>query len=250
MNYNWDWSVIYSMSPDGVHNYLQQFAIGMGWTVALTFCAILTALVLGSLLAFLRMLKIPVVNYVAVTYVEYMRNIPLIVHMFLWFFVLPELVPVDLGMAIKKMPQPWASVVPAFFCLSTYAAARISEVLRAGVESLPRGQFQAGAAIGLNEFQTFRYVVFPQAIRIVVPALTSEMVSAVKYSAIAYTIGVSEITAQSKSMQEYTFHVFEAFAIAAVLYITINWAIIFAMRHVEKVIALPGMVSSKQELGA
>lgn len=244
MNYSWSWTVFFDISTDGVHSYAANFLIGMGWTLLLAALAITFALLAGALVALMRMSNSATFSRIAAGYVEVLRNIPLIVQMFLWYFVLPELLPRALGTAIKQMPQPWGSFAPALLCLGFYGAARISEVFRAGIQSLPRGQFQAATAIGLTDFQAFRYVIFPEALRIVLPALTSEFVSAVKYSSVAYTIGLGEVTAQAKSMQEYTFHIFEAFAAAGVIYVAINWTIILAMRAVERRLRVPGLLGS------
>lgn len=247
MNYNWSWRVFLDVSTDGVHTYLENFVIGTGWTLSLAFLAIISALLIGSLVTLMRVGSIVVFQKIAVGYVELLRNIPLIVQMFLWYFVFPEILPHSIGIAIKQMPQPWGSFAPALLCLGIYGAARISEVFRAGIQSLPGGQFQAATAIGLTQFQSFRYVIFPEALRIVIPALTSEFVSAVKYSSVTYTIGLNEVTAQAKSMQEYTFHIFEAFAAAGVIYVVINWTIIFCMRALERKLAVPGLLGSPAE---
>ena len=244
MNYPWNWSAFLDLSTDGVHTYLQNFAIGTGWTLALACSSVLFALALASVIVLLRLGRMPLGRWLATAYVEVQRNIPLIVHMFLWYFVLPELLPRDLGLAVKRMPQPWDSFVPAFLCLGFYGGARISEVFRAGIESLPRGQFRAATAIGLTERQAFRHVIFPQGIRVVIPALTSEFVSAVKYSSVAFTIGLLELTAQAKSMQEYTFQIFEAFIVAGAIYVVINWTLILVMRALERRLAVPGLLGA------
>jgi glutamate/aspartate transport system permease protein len=127
-------------------------------------------------------------------YVEIFRNVPLIVQMFLWFFVVPELLPERLGDWIKQMPPPWGSYVPAVLCLAIFTSVRVAEQVRAGINSLPRGQRMAGTAMGLTQSQTYRHVILPQALRIILPPLTSEFMNIIKNSSVALTIGLLELT--------------------------------------------------------
>jgi glutamate/aspartate transport system permease protein len=164
--------------------------------------------------------------------------------MFLWFFVLPELLPTALGTAIKQMPPPWAAYVPAVLCLGFYTAARVAEQVRAGIQSLPRGQNMAGTALGLTMPQAYRYVLLPQAYRIVMPPLTSEFLNIIKNSSVALTIGLMELTARARAMQEFSFQVFEAFTAATIIYILVNIVVVFFMRWVEKKVAVPGLIAA------
>ncbi|WP_025140646.1 amino acid ABC transporter permease [Achromobacter sp. DH1f] len=242
MNYQWSWSVFLELSPDGVHTYLQTLLMGAGWTIVLALCASICSVLFGSLLAILRTASSRSLNRMAMLYVEVFRNIPLLVQMFLWFFVVPELLPIALGDSLKQMPQPWGAFLPAWLCLAFYGSARMAEQIRAGIQSLPAGQARAGAALGLNEGQVYRYVILPQAFRIVIPPLTSELIGTVKYSSVALTIGLLELTGQARSMQEYSFHIFEAFSAATLGYLAINGLIVLSMRTIERRVAVPGLL--------
>jgi glutamate/aspartate transport system permease protein len=242
MNYQWDWSVFLELSPDGMHTYLETLIMGAGWTLILAGCASAISLLAGSGLAVMRTANSRWANAVATTYVEVFRNVPLLVQMFLWFFIFPEILPLSLGVFIKQMSQPWASFLPALLCLSFYGSARVGEQIRAGIQSLPRGQTQAALALGLHEFEVYRYVILPQAFRVVIPPLTSELIGMVKYSSVALTIGLLELTGRARSMQEYSFHVFEAFSAATFIYLAINGTIALSMRALEGRVALPGLV--------
>ncbi|WP_426231711.1 amino acid ABC transporter permease [Pararhizobium sp. DWP3-4] len=244
MNYDWSWQVFFELSPDGVHTYLETILMGAGWTLALAASSFLFALTLGSILGVMRTARSRRLNLMGTIYVEIIRNIPLLVQMFLWYFVLPELLPVRLGLAMKQMPQPWSSLLPAFLCLGFYGASRVSEQVRAGIQSLPRGQLQAGTALGLSEVQVYQYIILPEAFRIIIPLMTSELVGTVKYSSVALTIGLLELTGEARSMQEFSFHIFEAFTAATLVYLTINWTIVSAMRTLERAVAVPGLVGS------
>src|SRR5207237_9728337 len=110
-----------------------------------------------------------------------------------------------LGMAIKTMPVPWVFFIPAVLCLGIFTSVRVAEQVRAGIQSLPRGQRMAGIAIGLTQSQTYRYVILPQAFRIILPPLTSEFMNVIKNSSVALTIGLLELTGRARSMQEFSF---------------------------------------------
>ncbi len=177
-------------------------------------------------------------------YVEIFRNIPLIVQMFLWFFVMPELVPERLGDWIKQMPPPWGSYVPAVLCLGVFTSVRIAEQVRAGINSLPRGQRMAAIAMGLTEAEAYRYVILPQAFRIILPPLTSEFMNVIKNSSVALTIGLLELTGRARAMQEFSFRVFEAFATATVIYLLTNLVVVLLMRALERRVRVPGLIAA------
>ncbi len=105
-------------------------------------------------------------------YVEIFRNVPLIVQMFLWFFVVPELLPKGLGDWVKQMAPPWGLYVPAVLCLGLFTSVRVAEQVRAGISSLSRGQRAAALALGLTQPQAYAYVLLPMAYRIILPPLT------------------------------------------------------------------------------
>src|SRR5439155_1249716 len=177
-------------------------------------------------------------------YVELFRNIPLLVQMFLWYFVLPELLPSEIGDWLKQLPD--ASFYTAVVALGFYTSARIAEQVRAGILSLARGQGWAALALGLTLPQAYAYVLLPMAFRIILPPLTSEFLNVIKNSAVALTIGLMELTARARAMQEFSFQVFEAFTAATVIYIVINIIVTFAMRWLERETAVPGYISGAE----
>jgi glutamate/aspartate transport system permease protein len=169
--------------------------------------------------------------------------------MFLWFFVLPELVPTALGDAIKQLAPPWGSYVPAVLCLGIYTSVRIAEQVRAGIESLRRGQRRAATALGLTLPQSYRYVILPMALRLVLPPLTSEFMNVIKNSSIALTIGLLEVTGRARAMQEMTFQVFEAFAVATLIYLLVNLVVALGMRVLERKVRVPGYIGAAPGTG-
>ena len=243
MGYNWHWKVLFEAEPGGTGTWLQYMVVGLGWTLATALAAWVIALALGSVIGTIRTTRITWAVRLGNLYVEIFRNIPLIVQMFLWFFVMPELVPKALGDWIKQMPPPWGSYVPAVLSLAIYTSVRIAEQVRAGVNSLPRGQRMAAVATGLTETQAYRYVILPQTFRIILPPLTSEFLNIIKNSSVALTIGLLELTGRARAMQEFSFRVFEAFATATVIYLLVNILVVFAMRRLERKVRVPGLIS-------
>jgi glutamate/aspartate transport system permease protein len=244
VNYHWHWGVLLEKEPGGTGSYLEYLIVGLGWTLATALAAWLIALVIGTLVGTVRTTPVRWAVRLGNLYVEIFRNIPLIVQMFLWFFVMPELVPQALGDWIKQMPPPWGSYVPAVLCLGMFTSVRVAEQVRAGIESLPRGQRMAGTAMGLTPAQSYRYVILPQSLRIILPPLTSEFMNVIKNSSVALTIGLLELTGRARAMQEFSFRVFEAFSAATVIYLITNLVVVLLMRALEKKVRVPGLIAA------
>ncbi|MGQ4806955.1 Glutamate/aspartate import permease protein GltJ [Candidatus Entotheonellaceae bacterium PAL068K] len=252
MKYNWDWPIIFCTSEthflwffakdDCGQAYFYWIATGFGWTVLVALAAWVIAFILGSIIGLARTVKQPVARGIASIYVEVFRNIPLLVQMFIWFFVVPEFLPEDAGRWVKRdLPRPefWTAVV----CLGMYHASRTAEQVRAGIQSIPPGQTQAGLAMGLTPLQVYRYVLLPVSYRLIIPPLTSDFMGIFKNSSVALTIGVLELTAQARQITEYTFNGFEAFAAATVLYLLVTLTVVTLMRVVETKVHIPGTLA-------
>ncbi len=242
MNYHWNWRIFWEASPEGVGTYMDTLWSGLLWTLATAFSAWVMALVIGAIIGTIRTMPNKWAVRLANGYVELFRNIPLLVQMFLWYFVMPELVPPSIGNWLKAMPN--ASFITAVICLGFFTSARVAVQVSAGIHALPRGQQLAGTALGLTLPQTYRYILLPMAFRIVIPPLTSEFLNIIKNSAVALTIGLMELTARARSMQEFSFQVFEAFTAATIIYIVVNIFMVNLMRMLEKKVAVPGFISS------
>ena len=236
--------------------YLGWLGSGTLWTLLVSGFAWIIAFILGSILGVLRTTPLRIPRAIATAYVELFRNVPLLVQMFLWYFVMPEVIPRAWGDWIKtELPNlvelPFAQFSmwefsAAVMCLGLYTASRVAEQVRAGIQSLPAGQASAGLAIGLTLPQVYRHVTMPMAYRIIVPPMTSEFLTIFKNSSTALTIGVLELTAQSRQISEYTFKTFEAFTAATLIYIAITLAVIYIMRWLEGRVAVPGYISRAQ----
>ena len=243
-SYNWNWLVFFDEVATGGEKYYQWILSGLLWTIATSLTAWVIALILGVIVGVIRTLPIKGWVLFADSYVEIFRNIPLIVQMFLWFFVLPELVPQNLGDWIKQdLPLPEFST--AVISLAFFTSARIAEQVKAGILSLPVGQKGAGLAIGFTLPQVYRYVLLPVAFRIMIPPLTSELMNIFKNSSVALTIGMLELTAVTKQMNEYTFQGFEVFTVVTILYIIVAFTANRLMALIEHKTQIPGYLQGR-----
>ncbi|AEV25046.1 MULTISPECIES: amino acid ABC transporter permease [Azospira] len=245
MNYNWNWSVFLTPVPSGETTYLGWLFTGLQWTVALSLSAWVIALVVGSIVGVLRTVPNRWLSGFAAVYVECFRNVPLLVQLFSWYFVLPELLPPALGNAYKQSDPLLQQFLAAMLCLGLFTAARVAEQVRAGIESLPRGQRNAGLAMGFTLAQVYRHVLLPMAFRIIVPPLTSEFLNIFKNSAVATTIGLIELSRQAQQLVDYTAQPYEAFIAVTLLYVCINVTVMFLMRRLEEKVRVPGFIGGK-----
>jgi glutamate/aspartate transport system permease protein len=229
-------------NADGDGTWLSVLLNGLGYTLTVAFFAAIIAFFLGSLLGVMRTTSRPWMVRLGNAYVELFRNIPLIVQFFLWYFVVPGLIPAVKAWVVTLDPVTH-QFVTAVVCLGLFTAARISEQVRSGIGSLPRGQRAAGYAIGLTEAQTYRFVLLPMAYRIIIPPLTSETMNLIKNTAVAYSIGLVELFFRTREMGELTFRYFEAFAAATVIYVAIAMTANRVMAFIEKRVAVPGYIS-------
>jgi len=238
-----DFSFLSQPAFSGGGTYFDWVIVGIKWTMLVSLCAWVIAFTVGSVLGVMRTTSVPWLNGPATAYVELFRNIPLLVHMFIWYFVMPELVPKSLGIWMKQgmpMPEFWSAV----FALGFYTASRVAEQVRSGIQSIPRGQTNAALATGLTMPQVYRHVLLPMGYRIVIPPLTSEFLTIFKNSSVALTIGVLELTAQARTISEYTFRTFEIFTLATVVYVVITLVVVVLMQFVERQVRVPGYIGT------
>jgi len=243
VNYHWNWHIFFEPAPSGTGTYLDMLLSGLVLTIETALFAWIIALVFGAVVGVMRTLPSKPASLAGFAYVEFFRNMPLLVQLFIWFFVLPEIVPQAWGLWLKQMPN--APFYTAAIGIGLFMSARVAEQTRAGINSLPRGQKLAATALGLTTAQTYRYVLLPMAFRIIMPPLTSEFLSTIKNTSVAITIGLIELTGAARAMQEFSFQVFEAFTGATVLYLLINIVVVIGMRFLERSLAVPGYITGK-----
>lgn len=242
MGFDLNWKIFFEQTPEGGAYYWELLVQGLGWTLAVSVLAWIIALVLGAVIGTIRTTPNIWLTRAGNAWVELFRNIPLLVQIFLWYFVIPEFIPPLKRWIINADPID-AQFLSAVICLGLFTSARIAEQVRAGIESLSRGQRHAGMALGLNQPQVYRYVLLPMAFRIIIPPLTSEAMNLIKNTSIALTIGLAELTFRSREMGEYTFHFFEAFTAATIVYVAISLIANRVMAFIERRVAVPGYIA-------
>ena len=245
MNYQWNWGVFFQPTASGDDIYLGWMFYGFKMTIALSLSAWMIALLLGALVGVLRTVPNKWLVRLATGYVELFRNIPLLVQLFIWYFVLPELLPESLGNAFKQSNPIMQQFIASMLCLGLFTSARVAEQVRAGINSLPPGQKNAGLAVGFTLPQTYRFVLLPMAFRLVVPPLTSEFLNIFKNSAVCSTIGLLELAAQGRQLVDYTAQPYESFIAVTIAYVIINVTVMLLMRKFEQRIAVPGYIGGK-----
>ena len=241
MRYEFDWSVLWSGQSGA---WLLQ---GIRTTLEISALAWVLAVALGVLAGALRTAPWRPLRVVATVYVEFFRNVPLLVWMFFWYFGVPPLLP--------RAVQDWLYAHGAEFwagmvALGVYHGARVSEVIRAGIQSIPRTQFEASLAMGLSLVQAYRLVIVPIALRLIVPPLTNESLNLLKNSSVALTISVAELTFQTRQIETYTARAFEALTAGTLIYLGLCYSIAWVMARVERRYAIPGMIARVGGVGA
>jgi len=233
---NWDWQV-FLQDPGGEYpSYLQWMLSAWGWTVSVALLALIVALVLGSLIGIIRTLPdSPWLVRFGNAWVELFRNIPLLVQIFLWYHVIPALIPV-----MKGVP----SFILVVLALGFFTSARIAEQVRSGIQALPKGQRYAGMAVGFTTTQYYRYVILPMAYRIIIPPLTSETMNIFKNSSVAFAVSVTELTMFAMQAQEETSRGIEVYLAVTACYVVSALAINRLMAFIEKKTRVPGFIVS------
>lgn len=234
--------IFFQASSEGEPLWWQMLASGLGYTLSVAAVAWVIAFSLGSVLGVVRTMKNPWLVAIGNAYVELFRNIPLLVQFFVWYFVLPSVIP-GLKAYVVAMDPTTHQFITACLCLGLFTAARISEQVRSGINSIPTGQRNAGYALGLTESQTYRYVLLPMAYRIIIPPMTSETMNLIKNTATAFSIGLVELFFRTREMGEQTFLYFHAFGAATLIYITIAMTANVIMGVIERKVAVPGYIA-------
>ena len=242
--YHWNWGIF--LSPTGTgQTYLDWLFSGLGLTVSLGVVAGIVAIVLGTAVGIARTLPHRGLAAIAAAYVEVLRNVPLMVQLFTFYFVVPELLPGELGTSVKRMNPVAQQFLAAALCLGLYTSARIAEQVRSGIDSLATSSRQAALALGLTLTQAYRHVLVPLAFRIILPPLSSEFMTVFKNSAVASMIGLLELAAQGRQLVDYTSQPYEAFIAVTALYLVLNLSALRVMRFVEARTRVPGFATAK-----
>ena len=234
MTYRWEWQVFLA-DDGGGRTYLEWLMSAWGWTLSVSACSWVIALLIGAVIGTLRTVPNRALARMGDAWVELFRNIPLLVQIFLWYHVVPAAMP-----PFKGLP----AFVLVVFALGFFTSARVAEQVRAGIQSLASGQRMAGQALGLTLAQTYRYVVLPMAFRIVIPPLTSEAMNIIKNSAVAFAVSIAEMTMFAMQAQEETSRGIEVYLAVTALYVISAFAINRIMAYIEKKTRVPGFIVS------
>jgi His/Glu/Gln/Arg/opine family amino acid ABC transporter permease subunit len=234
VNYTFKWSVLWTGQSG------QWLLQGLITTLELSAIAWVLAVVLGILSGALRTVPFRPLRWAATFYVEFFRNVPLLVWMFFWYFGVTPLLPRGAqDWLFNHGLEFWAGTI----ALGVYHGARMSEIIRSGIGAIPRTQFEASLAMGLTTFQAYRLVILPVALRLVVPPATNDSLNLLKNSSVALTISVAELTFQTRQVETYTAKAIEALTAGTVIYLVLCLSIAAIMARVERAYAIPGLIS-------
>ena len=223
LNYNWQWyrvpNFIYKVTKEGL--IWGPLSTGLVNTVILSSIAFGLSIVGGLLLSLVRLSKSIVGQAASNVYLEIVRNSPILVLLYVFYYVFGP---------IFELNRYWASIM----CLAFYHAAFVSEVFLAGILSVNKGQWEAAEAIGMSQPECYRYVILPQAIRIMLPPMTGEAISMIKHSAIVSVIAVAELTTMGRNIISETYMSFEIWFTVAALYLAITLVLSVVVSILEK----------------
>lgn len=252
--YNWDWSIIpqYLFRRDADTGRLVAGALILGvlTTIRLTFWSALGALIIGLVVGVLRISRNRAVQLFGRIYTEVVRNTPPLVLVFVFFYFVGNQLTVALGIdswirsagpttqqvvrILFSEPQRFAEFLSAVFTLAVYEGAYMAEIIRAGVQSVPRGQVEAAWSVGLSRTDQYRFVILPQALKTIGPALAGQLISTVKDSAIVAVISVQELTFRGLELMSATFRTFEVWITITALYLILTGSLSLGARALER----------------
>jgi len=214
LQYGWEWSAIWQ--------YRQKFLQGWMMTVIISAAALVASLVIGLLTALARRSSFLPLRYAALLYVETIRGTPLLVQILILFYVVANAFGVENRYVVGIMT------------LSLFAGAYLAEMIRSGIESIRDSQLESARAIGLTRVQTYRYIIFPQVARQLIPPLTGQFASIIKDSSLLSIIAVSEFTLNAQEVNAFTYSTLESYLPLAVGYLLLTLPISLISRTLER----------------
>lgn len=204
-----------------ITNNLDFFAQGVGLTLQISAWALLFSIPIGVLLGLMRISKKKILYIPATCYVEFVRGVPLLVILFWIYFV---------AGTFFSLGSYWAGVAG----LSLFSGAFIAEIVRAGIEAIPKGQMEAARSSGMSYMQAMRFVILPQAIRVVLPPMASQFIILIKDSSLVSVIALSELTLVAKNLITTTMRAMEIWTFVALLYFVMTFTLTRVIRYFEK----------------
>lgn len=198
-------------------------------TLQLTGVAISLGFIIGIFLTLGRLYGNRAIRTFCIGYVEFFRGTPLLVQLFIVYYGLPRY-----GIRVS-------SLLAALLGLGLNSAAYQAEYFRGAIQSIPEGQMMAARALGMSKFKSILNIIIPQALRIVIPSWSNELIYTLKYSSVAYIIGAPELMAQAKFITAENFRYFEVFLVVAFVYLVVVSLLSWILRIVEKKVKIPGL---------
>ncbi|MCF6266712.1 MAG: amino acid ABC transporter permease [Desulfuromusa sp.] len=222
LGYNWQWSrvprYLIEISADGWQ--FGPLLQGLWLTLEITFVSLCLSLTIGLVSALMRLSVGPMARGISRVYLELIRNTPLLVQIFIIYFVFAPIL--DLG-----------RFTSAVIALSLFEGAYAAEIIRAGILAIPAGQWEASASLGMSRGKSYRYIILPQALRQMIPPLTSQGISLVKDSALVSTIAIYDLTMQGQQIIAETFLSFEIWFVVAIIYLVVTMLLSFLVKYLE-----------------
>ncbi|WP_024790591.1 MULTISPECIES: amino acid ABC transporter permease [unclassified Lebetimonas] len=202
---------------------------GLALTFILAIVSIILSFILGSIFGIARWSSIKLIKIPSILYIEIVRATPLLMVIFWVFFAIPVF-----SMSFFHTQAHVSPTVAAIIAFTIFTSAYVAEIVRAGINSIPKGQFEAAKSLGMNNFQTFFYIILPQAYRKMIPAFVSQFVALFKDTSLAYTIGVIEFFRAATIINNRLYISFEVFSFVALVYFSIAFSMSKFSHHLEK----------------
>ncbi|MBZ5875179.1 MULTISPECIES: amino acid ABC transporter permease [Chromohalobacter] len=215
VNFQFDWQAAIASIP--------HLLTGIPWTLLISFGGLAIGFVIGIIFGLLRINPLRVLRWPAIAYIEVFRGTPVLVQVLFIFYGLPQL-----------LGGPINAVVAGIAAIALNAGAYISEIVRGGVQSIEKGQREAGLSLGLSRIDTFRYIIWPQALRRMIPALGNQGIVSIKDTSLFSVIGVGELVRQGQVYIATTFTALEVYFMVAMLYLVITLSLSIALRLLER----------------
>ena len=260
---SFDWSIF------TVHEfrYSRWLVEGLWITLKISAISMVFAMVLGTIFGIGRLSRSRIIRWISAPYIEFFRNTPLVIQLFFWYFGadflfhflmylaghLGFISPAISHYVVGKIDgirlyynRGESEFISGIVGLSVYTSAFIAEIVRAGIQSIPTGQLEAARSTGLSTIQALRYIILPQAFRIIVPPLITQFLNLTKNSSQAMAIGVMELTYMARQVEAYTFRGFEAFTAATIIYLILSLIISFTLNWYDKHTSIENMAKRKE----
>lgn len=225
MNYQFDWNAVLT------GEYGRWIVDGLIVTLQISAVSIVLSLILGTIVAVMRLTRVKLLEWTALAYTEFFRNTPLLVQIFFWYFGSHSVLPEAVNTWLYERDFEFAAGV---ISLTVYTSAFIAEEIRSGIFAIPKTQLEASRACGLSFLQSMRYIILPQAFRIIIPPLISQFLNLIKNSSLVMTIGVMDLMYMARQIESYAGRGFEAFTVILLIYLAISLAVSFVITQYNK----------------